>query len=114
MSFHLLRCYAHKWTTWIGLVPLSFALAARAQTPTCPAVAEHDPTPAETAYLEGRFAAAQDLYEQALAKNPQDINLNAAMVRTLLRENRALRRHYSAQPKPCRESACRAAPDRPG
>jgi len=90
MSFHLLHCYAHKWTTWIGLVPLSFALAARAQTPTCPAVAEHDPTPAETAYLEGRFAAAQDLYEQALAKNPQDINLNAAMVRTLLRENRLL------------------------
>lgn len=90
MSLNLLNSLDHKWMTWIGLAPLSIALTAAAQTPTCPAVPEHDPTPAETAYLEGRFAAAQELYEQALAKNPQDLNLTAALVHTLLRENRVL------------------------
>ena len=89
MSFSPVSSH-RRWMVWLVLVPMSIAFGAHAQSPTCRAVPEHDPTPAETAYLESRFAAAQDLYEQALAKNPQDVNIAAALVRTLLRENRLL------------------------
>jgi hypothetical protein len=58
------------------------------QAPACPAIADHPATPAGAAYGEGRYGAAEDLYEQALAKNPQDTESSAALVHTLLHEGK--------------------------
>jgi hypothetical protein len=67
---------------------LAAAVPLFGQAPACPAVAEHTATPADTAYSEGRYGAAEDLYEQALAKAPQDVEMSAALVHTLLHEDK--------------------------
>ena len=60
----------------------------RAQTAACSAVQAHDATPAETAYINGSYADAEQLYTQALAQSPQNAEIGAALVRTLLREGK--------------------------
>ena len=72
----------------IGVLLLANAPCLLGQSPACPAVPDHPATPADTAYSEGRFADAEGLYQQALAQNPQDVELSAALVRTLLREGK--------------------------
>jgi len=54
----------------------------------CPAVTDRPLTPADAAYSDGRYAEAESLYQQALAQNPQDAELSAALVRTLLHEGK--------------------------
>lgn len=76
------------WMNAIGAILMIPAASLCAQAPACPAVADHTTTPASTAYGEGRYGAAEDLYEQALAKNPQDADSSAALVHTLLHEGK--------------------------
>ena len=63
------------------------AVPAFGQTAVCPAVA-HALTPADQAYSDGSYAQAEQLYVQALAGNPKDIAAGAALVRTLLHEDK--------------------------
>ena len=58
------------------------------QTPACPAIVDHPVPPADTAYSESRYADAEDLYRQELTQHPQDFELSAALVRTLLHEDK--------------------------
>jgi tetratricopeptide (TPR) repeat protein len=68
---------------------LSFAPSAEAfQAGDCSQVAEHVATPAETAYQNGDYATAEQLYTQALAQQPNNVALGAALVSTLLNENK--------------------------
>jgi Tfp pilus assembly protein PilF len=85
----LLRCSSSsRQIVSISIVLLGSSLALRGQAPACPAVAEHSATPASTAYGEGRYGAAEDFYEQELAKQPQDIEASAGLVHTLLHERK--------------------------
>jgi Tetratricopeptide repeat len=77
----------------LQLVSVAAALVAPArvlqsQAASCPAAASHAPTPADTAYANSDTATAESLYTQALAQNPHDAALSAALVRTLLRERK--------------------------
>jgi tetratricopeptide (TPR) repeat protein len=72
----------------IAAILLAAAVSVCGQSPVCPAVADHAVSPAGTAYGEGRYGAAEELYEQALAKSPQDVELSAALVHTLLHEGK--------------------------
>jgi thioredoxin-like negative regulator of GroEL len=77
-----------SWMTGIAAILLAPSVFLCGQSPACPAVADHAATPAGTAYGEGRYGAAEELYEQALAKSPQDVELSAALVHTLLHEGK--------------------------
>lgn len=72
----------------IGAILLLPGASLCGQAPACPAIADHPATPASTAYGDGRYGAAEDLYEQALAKNPRDAEVSAALVHTLLHEDK--------------------------
>jgi tetratricopeptide (TPR) repeat protein len=74
--------------SWIAAILLVPAASLCGQSAACPAVANHVATPAGTAYGEGRYGAAEELYEQALAKTPQDVELSAALVHALLHEGK--------------------------
>ena len=76
------------WMNTIGAVLLLSATSLCAQAPACPAVADHPSTPASGAYADGSYGVAEGLYEQALAKNPQDADSSAALVHTLLHEGK--------------------------
>ena len=52
--------------------------------PACPVVAASDPTPADTAYAAAQYPQAKALYEEALTAQPHNLQLSAALVRTLL------------------------------
>lgn len=54
----------------------------------CPSITPHSPTPAEEAYAQGKYDAAESLYMQALQQSPHDAALSSAMVKTLLREGK--------------------------
>jgi tetratricopeptide (TPR) repeat protein len=77
-----------SWMSGIAAILLAPAVSLSGQSPACPAVADHAATPARTAYGEGRYGAAEELYEQALAKSPQDVESSAALVHTLLHEGK--------------------------
>ena len=76
------------WMNTIGALLLLSATSLCAQAPACPAVADHPSTPASAAYADGSYGVAEGLYEQALAKNPQDADSSAALVHTLLHEGK--------------------------
>ncbi len=67
---------------FLGTVSLS------AQSSPCTAVAPHVATPAEEAYAQGKYDAAESLYVQALAQHPHDQALSAALVHILLHEGK--------------------------
>jgi predicted aspartyl protease len=54
----------------------------------CHAATPHDPSPAEKAFAFGQFGEAEKLYRDAVSKSPNDPDLNAGLVRTLLREQK--------------------------
>jgi hypothetical protein len=57
-----------------------------AQSDACPVISQGGSTPAETAYAAARYSQAEDLFGQALALNPHDLKLSAALVKTWLHE----------------------------
>lgn len=69
-----------------ALLLFASATALRAQAPACPAVEAKSPTQAEIASSENRYSDAEDLYTKALTQSPQDVELSAALVQTLLHE----------------------------
>jgi Tetratricopeptide repeat len=71
--------------TWVA-VALFLPLPVFSQTAACPAIAPHPETPADKAYSEGSYRKAEDLYGEALAKSPHDLQLSAALVHTWLHE----------------------------
>ncbi|HTW80432.1 MAG TPA: aspartyl protease family protein [Terracidiphilus sp.] len=73
---------------WIAVALLCGPVSVRGQAPACPAVEARPATPAATAYSDARYADAEGLYRQALAQSPQDPELSAALVRTLLHEDK--------------------------
>jgi predicted aspartyl protease len=54
----------------------------------CKAVAPHEPSPAEKAYLDGNMSQAESLYRDDLTKAPHDTVAVAGLTRTLLREQK--------------------------
>jgi len=74
--------------SWIGIVLVCLAIPVCGQTPACPSIAATPASPADSAYSEGRYADAESLYQQALAQQPQDVELSAALVRAFLHEGK--------------------------
>jgi tetratricopeptide (TPR) repeat protein len=85
----LVPVYRLSWTYWIAGLVLCPAVCVSAQSTACPAVANYSVTPADTAYVNGEYASAENLYAQALTQKPQDAELSAALVRTLLHEGKS-------------------------
>jgi tetratricopeptide (TPR) repeat protein len=77
-----------SWTYWIAGLLLCPAVFVSAQSTACPAVAERTGNPADAAYSDGNYPSAEELYAKALAERPQDVELSAALVRTLLQEGK--------------------------
>lgn len=77
---------SHRWIVLIAFVAASKPLSLLGQAAACPSIAARTPTEADTAYRDGRYADAENLYTQALAKQPQDFELSADLVHTLLHE----------------------------
>jgi tetratricopeptide (TPR) repeat protein len=71
------------WILSAMLLPMTPAVG---QSPACPVVAASDPTPAETAYAAAQYPQAKALYEEALTAQPHNLQLSAAVVRTLLHQ----------------------------
>jgi tetratricopeptide repeat protein/aspartyl protease len=55
---------------------------------SCAVVHHSAPSEADTAYLDGDFAKAADLYQAALAKNPEETNLVIGLVHALLHQQK--------------------------
>jgi hypothetical protein len=72
-----------------ALLAVLAAVSVRAQDHHCTQVAQHETSPAEKAYAEGKYEAAESLYVQSLSQNPHDPALSAGLVRTLLHVGRA-------------------------
>jgi predicted aspartyl protease/Flp pilus assembly protein TadD len=73
------------------LLALVFACSAVARgddKASCHVIPVHEPSPAEKANLEGKASDAEAIYRVALSKSPHDAVLTAALVRTLLREQK--------------------------
>jgi tetratricopeptide (TPR) repeat protein len=64
------------------------AASGGAQSAACPALPTHQAMPAEVAYQQAKYESAETLYRQALLQEPNDPELNIALVHTLLHENR--------------------------
>jgi tetratricopeptide (TPR) repeat protein len=83
-------------TKTTSIRPLSLFVAALllsagpafAQGAACSEVPAHPVTPADAAYQQGKYETAESLYLQALLQNPNDPELNASLVHTLLHEGR--------------------------
>ena len=79
------------WVRSLSLFSVAFLLSAGsvfAQAAACSEVPAHEATPAETAYQQGKYEVADSLYVQALLGKPDDLELNSALVHTLLHEGR--------------------------
>ncbi|HEV2710543.1 MAG TPA: aspartyl protease family protein [Edaphobacter sp.] len=53
---------------------------------SCPSIPIHPDNPADSAYAQGNYKDAEDLYDQELVKHPKDAMLSAALVQTWLHE----------------------------
>lgn len=58
------------------------------QAGTCSPITAHAPTASDKAYNNSDFATAEQLYTQALAQNPKNLEIEASLVRTLLHEDK--------------------------
>src|ERR1700691_182364 len=74
------------WIAWLGAVLFFPAPSLIGQTAACPVPPLRPATEADKAYEKGRYAGAEHLYAQAFAQRPQDGELAAALVYTLLHE----------------------------
>jgi hypothetical protein len=81
-SLRFLRLTQISCVAVVSLVTAS----GHAQTAQCPAIESHPETPALLAYGQGQYSHAEDLYGQALNAAPQDLQIHAALVQTLLHE----------------------------
>jgi Flp pilus assembly protein TadD len=54
----------------------------------CHVATAHDTLPADKAYLAGKLGEAEGLYREAVSQSPHDAELDAGLVRTLLRERK--------------------------
>src|ERR1035441_6006612 len=72
----------------IAAVLVFLPLPLLSQAATCPPVPAPTPTPALTAYSESRYADAEQDYVQSLEQQPHNALLEAALIHTLLRENK--------------------------
>jgi Tfp pilus assembly protein PilF len=80
-----------SWVRTLSLCSVAFLLSATsvfAQAAACSEVPAHEATPAEVAYQQGKYEVADGLYQQALLGKPGDLELNSALVHTLLHEGR--------------------------
>ena len=73
----ILRLRRFSFVAALAVVAPVFAAG---QAGVCPAVASHTPTEAETAYAEGHYQKAEDLFGGALVQKPGDPVLTAALM----------------------------------
>ncbi|MGA2730278.1 MAG: tetratricopeptide repeat protein [Terracidiphilus sp.] len=71
-----------------ALAVLLTTASAFGQTAACPTVQSRAATPADAAYADSNYAEAEQLYAQALAQQPSNSVLGAALVHTLLHEGK--------------------------
>jgi tetratricopeptide (TPR) repeat protein len=79
------------WVRSLSLFSVAFLLSAGSvfgQAAVCSEVPAHEATPAEAAYAQGKYEVAESLYLQELLQKPGDLELNSALVHTLLHEGR--------------------------
>jgi tetratricopeptide (TPR) repeat protein len=88
MTFSIHSCCRFSRSSWVAVLLLWPAVSVWGRAPACSTVATGSATPAETAYSESRYADAEGLYQQELAQHPQDVELSAALVHTLLHEGK--------------------------
>ena len=72
----------------LAVVYFLIAASVFAQSSSCVPTAPHAAAPAEVAYGQGKFDTAESLYMQAVLQDPHNIALSAALVRTLLRQDK--------------------------
>ena len=77
--------FVRRFFAVIALVILA-PLASRADN--CSVAEPHPLTPPQIAAIEGKYAEAESLYREEIAKNPGDEEATAALVRVLLAEQR--------------------------
>jgi hypothetical protein len=81
----------NTWVRSLSLFSVAVLLSTGyiyAQAAACSEVSAHEATPAEAAYRQGKYDIAESLYLQALVEKPGDLELNSALVHTLLHEGR--------------------------
>lgn len=71
----------------LSAVILLLSLHLNGQSPSCHPVGPHQLSPAEKAYSDGYYAQAEALFQQDLAKKPQDPILAARLIDALLHQN---------------------------
>ena len=87
-SFDLFYRSALRRHQWIVVALICSTCSVFGQAAACPSLPAPVATEADKAYSEERYADAENLYVKALAQRPKDIELAAALVRTLLREEK--------------------------
>jgi tetratricopeptide (TPR) repeat protein len=87
---HSYRSVARRccWTGLIAIALSSSTFSLFGQATGCPSIPASAATDADKAYSEERYADAESLYQKALAQQPKDIALSAALVRTLLHQGK--------------------------
>ena len=78
----------HHRIGWIAIALICSAFSVFGQATRCPSIPVRAAMEADKAYSEERYADAENLYLKALAQRPKDIELTAALVRTLLHEGK--------------------------
>ena len=73
---------------WIAAGLVFPAATVYCQNAACPSLPARNATPADTAYSDEDYAQAEQLYAQALAQQPHDVALSAALVHTFLHEDK--------------------------
>jgi tetratricopeptide (TPR) repeat protein len=74
--------------TLIALAVFSSAPSGFGQSAACPVAATPAASSADAAYARTDYAKAEELYAQAVSIQPNDANLQAALVRTMLHEGK--------------------------
>jgi hypothetical protein len=73
---------------WIAFMLFFTSASGFSQTGACPATESRPVTPADAAYNDSNYGEAEQLYTQALAREPNSITLGASLVHTLLHEGK--------------------------
>ena len=87
MRLSIRALFCHLQIPGAALALAYFAATAWSQDlASCSPVADRPTTQADAAYAEGRYGYAEGLYQHALGQHPQDAELSASLVHTLLHE----------------------------
>jgi predicted aspartyl protease len=80
--------YCRRGLVLAALVVFPFLAPFASGAISCPVLAAQSPTEADTALLASDFVKAAALYKSALSQHPDDFNLTAGLVHSLLRQQK--------------------------